>query len=515
MRNIYFYIIILVCFHDHIDGQSSLRNGKDYALFFIETKFDYGWESLQGTEKDVEALAQELETNYGFKAEIHKNQTLKQIKDILGVWKNRQYENGDQLLVYFSTHGVLDEANRGALIPKDGKKKDDTYQSWLTYDDLRGIVQKMPCEHILLALDACYSGAFRGSSMYGNPSTTPWEEGREDCKNKIKNSLAKKTRLFLTSAGKNPSPIESAFAKKWFETLVKGDGVTSFYDLYAKLRTITPTPEHGPFFFNEDGGNIVFVRNNACEIATIQKPVNQDPFTIISKNQINIHGGVYKTKVGVSGEQIRGFSISKFEVTVDEFRKFVDQSHYLTDAEKQGRSVEWRISAAHEVAGLTWRQDVEGREIPADKPCNYPVIRVSWNDAQAYCNWLSRQTGLNYRLPTQGEWQYAATGGKDNEAWSGTGLEQQLGLYANYWMEIGDTYVTTSPVGSFLPNGFGLYDMSGNVWEWCAGDSKGEIKPRCGGSWSCDEEEVMITSVRNDKSEYQNYNIGFRVVLGN
>ncbi|SER74330.1 Formylglycine-generating enzyme, required for sulfatase activity, contains SUMF1/FGE domain [Nitrosomonas sp. Nm51] len=166
-----------------------------------------------------------------------------------------------------------------------------------------------------------------------------------------------------------------------------------------------------------------------------------------------------------------------------------------------------------------------GREMPEDKGWgrgNRPVINVSWRDAQDYCAWLSEQTGRHYRLPSEAEWEYACRAGKQTPYY--TGADISLGQ-ANFNRNVGKT----TPVGSYPPNDFGLYDMHGNVWEWCQdrwhenykgapsdGSSweKGNSEARVlrGGSWD-DGPELVRSSARVSFHPVLRYGaIGFRVL---
>ena len=143
---------------------------------------------------------------------------------------------------------------------------------------------------------------------------------------------------------------------------------------------------------------------------------------------------------------------------------------------------------------------------------NQPVVYVSWEEANKYCQWLSQKTGQNYRLPTEEEWEFAASGGgKRQYPW---GNEEPDLNRANYDNKVGKTM----PVGSY-PDGAtpeGLMDMAGNVWEWCEDwyDEDEDTRVLRGGAFSYGREALRCASRGDDFPLYQNYGIGFRVVRG-
>ncbi len=200
---------------------------------------------------------------------------------------------------------------------------------------------------------------------------------------------------------------------------------------------------------------------------------------------------------------VDGFWIDKTEVTNAQFRAFVDATGYVTTAEK-APTVEEIMSQVPPgtppprpedlvpgalvftppagrvdlsdfsqwwkwMPGANWRHpegpgsDIEGRDL-------HPVVQVSWDDAVAYARWAGK------RLPTEAEWEFAARGGLEGRPYVwGDEVPSDSRPRANIWQgefphlnTENDGFTRTSPVGSFPPNGFGLYDMAGNVWEWCA-----------------------------------------------
>ncbi|TLU87502.1 MAG: formylglycine-generating enzyme family protein [Chlorobium sp.] len=171
--------------------------------------------------------------------------------------------------------------------------------------------------------------------------------------------------------------------------------------------------------------------------------------------------------------KVSDYYMSKYEVTFAEFKRFIAESHYLTDAEKDSKdNGSWILDGneAKKVAGVNWRHGVSGKErTPAE--ANHPVVHVSWNDAIAYCQWLSEKTGKWYRLPTEAEWEYACRAGSRTPFNTGENLTTAQANYdGNYPYNNnrkGQYRAKTVAVESFAPNRFGLYNMHGNVWEWC------------------------------------------------
>ncbi len=170
----------------------------------------------------------------------------------------------------------------------------------------------------------------------------------------------------------------------------------------------------------------------------------------------------------------RGFWIGRIEVTRGQFARFVDDTGYVTDAENDGWSLGIGPRGGWQRVGLlSWR------DAGFAQSDNHPVVCVSWRDAMAFCEWLSEAQGGVYRLPTEAEWEYACRAGSgDSFAWGNAPYHESARSNAadTAWMgrfpePVGfdwfDGFVFTAPVANFPANAWGLFDMHGNVQEWC------------------------------------------------
>lgn len=244
---------------------------------------------------------------------------------------------------------------------------------------------------------------------------------------------------------------------------------------------------------------------------------------------------------------VRAFHIDAKAVTNAQFATFVKATGHVTDAETFGSSAVFhsqvRAPAAdilgspvsapwwREVRGADWRHP-SGRDSSNATLANHPVVHVSWHDAAAFAAWAGK------RLPTEAEWEYAARGGLEGArfAW-GNDLTTRGRWPLNIWQgrfpdhnTMDDGFMTTAPVTAFRPNGYGLWNMSGNTWEWCgdwfsseyylvspqaspSGPAAGEARVIRGGSYLCHDSycnRYRVAARSSNTPESTTANLGFR-----
>ncbi|WP_228958647.1 formylglycine-generating enzyme family protein [Stenotrophomonas rhizophila] len=240
----------------------------------------------------------------------------------------------------------------------------------------------------------------------------------------------------------------------------------------------------------------------------------------------------------------RGFAMTITEVTVADFRRYVETSKARPRATRRGHSIVYDERSGNFVrhSGVDWRSDYNG----APALATAPVMHVSVRDAEHYAIWLSEQTGRSYRLPSEAEFEYALRAGSSGRyPWGDAGTPPpQSGNFTggddvspsgrrwfNAFVGYGDGWWGPAPVGSFAPNAWGLHDVSGNLSEWVAdcwhasyrrapADGAAWFNPGCrqrvirGGNWANAPEQTRAAWRQSQDSDTTSARIGFRLVRG-
>lgn len=268
-------------------------------------------------------------------------------------------------------------------------------------------------------------------------------------------------------------------------------------------------------------------------------PVKIEPATVLIPGGQFMMGSVEgeDDEVPVHPVSLDSFYLAKYETTNAQFCQFLNEQ-----GNQSQDGTAW-INLTGNWNGEKCRILQQGNQFQVEPGYeDYPVVYVSWDGASAYSRWLNKKTGRPYRLPTEAEWEFAAGNGSRHTRYSwgndppsssrgGNVADESLKQKFSQWTIFpgyDDAWVFNAPVGRFSPNDFGLFDMTGNVWEWCSdwfgsydsatalnpiGPPNGKTKVIRGGGWLGSPQACRVTDRYADKPEHRGHSMGFRVAI--
>lgn len=445
-----------------------------------------------------------------------------------------QLKANDTVLVFFSGHGFLDARGQSFLAPR-GCSRANPMLTGFRAADLRELLLQCKAKQKLLILDCCHAGAGKGASNGDVGAAFSDAEGL----------------VTLASCSANQESYEWDAKQHGFFTYflaegLKGraddnhDGIVDSGELHQYVQRAVRKR------VQKELGKIQTPYRTAAgtgefELARIdQGRQAESPREIVNSIGMQLQWipsgdfvmGTPESADGQSDERpqhkvriSRPFYLGRHEVTVGAFRQFVESTRYETDAER-GSGAFFIDPQTHEyrmASDVTWRRPGFPQQDSAS------VVCVSWNDAIAFCRWLSQEESQHYRLPTEAEWEYACRAGS-RTAWCYGAAVDDLDGYARFGKAIRVEYDSppTAAAGVTRSNAFGLFNMHGNVSEWCqdrytsgyyqrsqTDDPQGPVSGLNhvyrGGSWSDRAEDTRSAKRFFRPGNQASFDIGFRI----
>ncbi len=563
------FIIGLLC---SISGEAIAQ--QRVALVIGINNYNYCFSDLRNAVNDAEDIAKALK-NYGFEVTLKTNLTLEQMNQTLRDFEKdlRKISGNGVGLFFFSGHGTKIEENNYLIpiIPVNTRctSEEQLKSVAINATEVLDSMEKAGTRVNILILDACrdnFSYTYRTSvthntglaKMNAPPPTQPltFNKGRGPGGTMDENAPHGSIISLATAPGKKASDgprNNGLYTENLLRVLQQNPGLTIEKVFKLTATEVAKASQYQQIPWTESSllGNDFCFSNCQQPNPTPQPPITRPepppPSNRVWKeaNQVfqdrlrdgglgpemviiptgrfrmgDIQGAGSRDEKPVHWVSVNEFAIGRYEVTVAEFRQFVQSTGYRTDAEK-GQGCYTRKGRWGNVPEANWHNSYFSQQE------NHPVTCVSWNDAKAYTEWLSEQTGQPYTLPSEAQWEYAARASTESQYWwsNSIGYNQANCWKTSRWRD------GTSPVGSFSANSFKVYDTTGNVMEWVADSwhnnyygapSNGEVwdeggdsvkRVVRGGSWASQPPVCRVANrLKNSPTESQ-FKIGFRCGL--
>jgi len=478
------------------EGETIQLYGGSYALVIGNGDYQKGWDKLTGAVSDAMEVAEALE-KHGFQVTLKTNVTKDEFDREFGQFAvNYGRDKDNRLLFYYAGHGHTEKMTTGdelgyIVMVDTPTSEADPVEFGIKSVDMVSLVTRakmINARHVLFMFDSCFSG----SIMNLRKKVTPPDSISEDVRYPV--------RQFITAGDTDePVPDHSVF-KQAFLDLIEGRDREPFIDGYITGEELGyylkhKVPEYNPMQHPQygkirdpklDKGDFVFqlakppiTPPSASGMPKIKIGRDGAPMVLIPAGDFEMGSNDEDNEKPVHTVYLDDFYMDVYEVTNAQYKKFMD-------------------ATGHKEPGY-WND-------PKYNDPHQPVVRVTWHDAKAYCEWAGK------RLPTEAEWEKAAREGLMGRKFPwGDNLNHED---ANYQGTGGrDRWTYTAPVGSFAPNGYGLHDMAGNVCEWCMdwydlgyyaksprrnpmGPNLGTERVLRGGSWSYNTFTILRVASR-------------------
>ncbi len=540
-------------------AQTTVAEPKRVALVIGNSRYDAG--PLVNPSNDADSISDVL-TALGVTVTKKKDVTKPQMEAAVdAVTSNLQ--RGDMCLIFYAGHGMQME-KQNYLVPLKAQldRPQHVKQRCVTVSYLLDALRFSECSLKVVVIDACRNNPFRSLT---------------------------RTRSGLLKLDGAPEGTIVSFSTSPRTTALDGQGSNSPFakHLTNVMRTKGDTLEIVRLFreasraVKQETGQVPYLEFDATMpdyFLNSGRPMNSKPSVPALRDDITnsigmqltlIPAGEFMMGSGISTEEVarrfakweakaeyytdehpqhrvkisKPFYMGVHEVTRGQFRRFVTATGHKTEAETDGEGGYGWNEADGKSEGrdpkYTWR------ETGFQQTDAHPVVNVTWNDAVAFCRWLSSENGVQYRLPTEAEWEYACragtntlySNGNDPEGLAKVGnvmdgsAKTKMTKYQNQPLFIDgrDGFAFTAPVGQFPVNAFGLHDMHGNVYEWCSdwygedyyanspdtdprGPSSGSFRVLRGGSWFSRPYYVRSSYRSRNPADFRSFSYGFRVV---